>query len=201
MLSSYAWQNLLEFPFTTNCCWFQIHTLCLWFDIGPLIGIVTLFVQVLSHVVAKVSLQFYSWQHHSWMNDPELFSSFVMHFLLRTFSCSTFFAFVLLSSYMILITSVPIYAFICGSTYLSHLVDWAWSTTCSWCSFLCYLLVNSWTSKAHSFVHLRNKLSFSCKMKCCPLSNWCRLEGEFWVGWMVKQGWVMSLEQTSVLDS
>lgn len=34
-----------------------------------------------------------------------------------------------------------------NSTKLPDLVDWCWSTACSWCSLLCYLLVNPWASE------------------------------------------------------
>lgn len=43
-----------------------------------------------------------------------------------------------------------IYDSLFNSAKLSHLVDWPWSTTCTWCSFLCNLLVNSRASELSS---------------------------------------------------
>lgn len=41
-----------------------------------------------------------------------------------------------------------------NSAKLSCLVDWPWSTTCPWCSFLCNLLVNPWAGEISSLSNI-----------------------------------------------
>lgn len=95
-----------------------------------------------------------------------------------------------------------------NSAKLSCIVDRTWSTACTWCSFLCNLLVNSWAGEIFSFwtfqwkqydflscvapAHMSNLVPLS-------LAALCRSEGEFLDWWVMKPVHPASLEQTFLL--